>query len=289
MSSFVATDLHGHTLFSDGQTSPEDYVATRAGAGLEVIAVADHDTFAGVARADLEARSRGLAVVPAMEVTSHVGFGTDEAEQIHILAYFPPSMLADGSLAETFLARRASELHRRWRDHVLGWAGELPAWEREALDPDSLRALTGTEFPALQAMIDLVHARNRLLSGLFHAHHRRFWDDARLFGWSPEEAIDQIRADGALDVVAHPGRVRDKTRMDRVLDYAAGIEVYTSRHRDNVAAAFRARAEAEGKHWTASTDDHQRAIYEAPPHGTPRATVERIFEGSSSRSAAAVA
>ncbi|HUH00892.1 MAG TPA: hypothetical protein VML75_02790, partial [Kofleriaceae bacterium] len=272
-----------------GQAGPEAYVEIRADAGLEVIAVADHDTFAGVARADLEARARGLVLVPAMEVTSHIHFGTEDAEQIHILAYFPPSMLADGSLEQSSLARRAADLHRRWRDHVLGWVEELPAWEREALDPDSLRALTGAAFPALQSMIDLVHARNRLLSTLFHAHHRHFWDDPALFGWSPEQAIEQIRADGALDVVAHPGRVRDKARMDRVLDYAAGIEVYTSRHRDNVAAAFRARAEADGKHWTASTDDHQRAAYAPPPHGTPRATVERIVDGDHCREVTAVA
>jgi hypothetical protein len=287
--SFVATDLHGHSLFSDGQASPEAYVDVRAAAGLEVIALADHDTFAGVPRADLEARSRGMVLVPAMEVTSHVHFGTEDAEQIHILAYFPPSMLADGTLERTVLARRAAQLHQRWRDHVLAWVDALPAWEREALDPDSLRALTGTAFPALQSMIDLVQTRNRLLSPLFHVHHRRFWDDSVLFGWSPEQAIEQIRADGALDVVAHPGRVRDKARMDRVLDYAAGIEVYTSRHRDNIAAEFRARAEATGKHWTASTDDHQRAVYAPPPHGTPRATVERIADGALQEDASAVA
>ena len=57
-------------------------------------------------------------------------------------------------------------------------------------------------------------------------------------------------ADGALDVVAHPARIRDKARMDRVIDGAQGIEVYTSRHKAEIAAGFRARAEASGKHWS---------------------------------------
>ena len=47
---FVATDLHGHTSFSDGRTSPEAYVDFRRELGMRVIAIADHDLFAGVRR-----------------------------------------------------------------------------------------------------------------------------------------------------------------------------------------------------------------------------------------------
>ena len=101
-----------------------------------------------------------------------------------------------------------------------------------------------------------------------------------LFGWTPEEAIETIRADGALDVVAHPARIRDKARMDRVLEAAHGIEVYTSRHKAEVAAGFRARAEASGKHWTASADDHGHVTYIRPPDGTPRRTIDRICQGA---------
>ena len=52
----IATDLHGHTRFSDGRAEPEDYVAFRAELGMQVIAVSDHDSFAGGA-----ARGRGRA------------------------------------------------------------------------------------------------------------------------------------------------------------------------------------------------------------------------------------
>jgi hypothetical protein len=280
----VATDLHGHTRFSDGRAEPEDYVAFRAELGLEVIAVSDHDTFAAVPRAAAAAQALGVTLVPAMEVTSFVHFGTPRAEQVHVLAYFPPGRALDGTLGETRLGDRAVAVCMRWRAFCLEWLDTLPEEQRWFVDPPGdggLAALRGTEFPALQDFLELVASRNRLVYDAFIRHHRSFWEaDRDLFGWTPEEAIETIRADGALDVVAHPARLRDRPRMDRVIEHASGIEVYTSRHKERVAADWRARAESANKHWTASADDHGHATYLRPPDGTPRRTIERINAGA---------
>lgn len=282
MTDLIATDLHGHTRFSDGRAEPEDYVHMRAELGFEVIAMSDHDSFAGVPRAAVAARELGVTLVPAMEVTSFIHFGTPRAEQIHVLAYFPPERAFDGSLGNTALGARAVQVCWRWRELCLGWLTSLPQEQRWYIDPErALGQLHGTEFPQLQDFLNLLMARNQLVYQDFVRHHLRFWTQSEaLFGWTPEEAIEAIRGDGALDVVAHPVRVRDKARMDRVLDHAAGIEVYTSRHRANIAAEFLARAERDGKHWTASADDHGHTAYLRPPSGTPRRTVERILAGS---------
>jgi len=282
MTDTIATDLHGHTKFSDGRAEPEDYVAFRAGLGMQVIAISDHDSFAGVPRAATAAVELGVTLVPAMEVTSFIHFGTPRAEQVHLLAYFPPARALDGSLSTTRLGDRAVAASRRWREFVLAWLTDLPEEQRWFIDPDRvLGTRYGTEFPQLQAFLNLVLERNRLVYEDFIRHHVRFWTEGQaLFGWSPEEAIETIRADGALDVVAHPARIRDKARMDRVIEGAQGIEVYTSRHKAEIAAGFRARAEASGKHWTASADDHGHVTYIRPPDGTPRRTIERIFAGA---------
>ena len=282
MTETIATDLHGHTRFSDGRAEPEDYVAFRAGLGMQVIAVSDHDSFAGVPRAAEAARAHGVTLVPAMEVTSFIHFGTPRAEQIHILAYFPPERALDGSLADTALGARAVAASRKWRELCLAWLTSLPEEQRYFLDPDrALAHKRGTEFPQLQDFLNLIYDRNRLVYQEFIRHHVRFWEnDAELFGWTPEQAIECIRGDGGLDIVAHPVRVRDKARMDRVIEAASGIEVYTSRHRHDIAAGFRERAEAAGKHWTASADDHGHVQYVRPPDGTPRRTAERILAGA---------
>jgi hypothetical protein len=273
----IPTDLHGHTKLSDGRAEPEDFVAYRAELGMQVIAVSDHDTFAAVPRAAVAAKELGVTLVPAMEVTSFIHFGTPKAEQIHILAYFPP----DHALGGTRLGERAVRVSRKWRELCLAWLTDLPIEQRYYIDPENALAdLRGTEFPQLQDFLNLVFDRNRGVYEDFIRHHVRFWEaDKELFGWTPEEAIECIRGDGGLDVVAHPNRVRDKARMDRVVDEVAGIEVYTSRHKADIAAKFLERATQTGKHWTASSDDHGHVTYVRPPDGTPKRTVERILAG----------
>ena len=278
MSAWVRTDLHGHTLFSDGRATPEEFVAFRREQGISVIAVSDHDVFDAVRRAALAASRAGMVLVPAAEITSFLSFGRPEAEQFHLLAYFPLRVLSAGRLEQTYLYRRGLRIKEAWRAFVLSWLAERAVDDRRALDPDDVLEGTPTAgFPALQSMIDRIVARRRSLFDDFRVHHVRFWNEGRdLFAWTPEEAIDAIRADGAFDVVAHAARYRDKVRTHAVLEYASGIEAYTSRHRAEIAADYRAFAEAREKLWTASSDDHQNARYVRPAAGMPVASVERL-------------
>ncbi len=279
----VATDLHGHTRFSDGRATPEEYVAFRRELGMRVIAVADHDLFAGVRRAATAiAQTRAsMLLVPAAEITSFLHFGSADAEQFHVLAYFPPDVLRGGRLEGTWLYRRGLRVQAAWRAFVLAWLDGLDEDDRHAIDPEgALAKLAPVDFPALQTTIDLVVARRRPLFERFRDHHVAFWEHGsmaqELFGWTPEECIDAIRADGAIDIVAHPARYRDKARTRAVIELASGLEVYTSRHKPEVAAQWRDLADARGKLWTASADDHQNARYVRPPCGTPLTTLERI-------------
>lgn len=276
---WVATDLHGHTFFSDATASPEEFVATRADAGLSVVAISDHDMLAGVRRGARAAAARGLCLLPAMETTSFVHFGTKDAEQFHVLAYFPLRFLDEGRLEQTFLYRRGLRVQARFADFIREWLHELPAEDREALDPDgALETAAPSSFPGLQQIILHIAKLRPQVFRHFIRSHVHFWTtDRELFGWSPEELIDAIRADGAIDIVAHAARYRDKDRLARVLLGASGVEVYTSRHRPEWAARFLAFAEQHGKLWTASTDDHQRGEYTPPDSRTPAWVMERLL------------
>jgi hypothetical protein len=280
VSAWVRTDLHGHTLFSDGRATPEEFVAFRREQGMAVIAASDHDVFDAVRRAAVTAQRAGVVLIPAAEITAFLAFGRAEAEQFHVLAYFPVRALSAGRLEQTFLYRRALRIKERWRVFVLEWLADLDPEDRDLLDPDGV--LLGTPsaaFPALQSMIDRIVARRRPLFDAFREHHVRFWNEGlEFFGWTPEEAIDAIRADGAIDVVAHAARYRDRERTRAVLDYASGVEAYTSRHRAEIANEYRAFAEARHKLWTASSDDHQNARYMRPASGMPLASVERLMQ-----------
>lgn len=75
-------DLHVHSDASDGALAPSEVVARAADAGLDLMALSDHDTAAGVAPATEAAQGRDLRVLPAIEISaSHRG------RDIHILGY----------------------------------------------------------------------------------------------------------------------------------------------------------------------------------------------------------
>lgn len=63
-------DLHLHTTCSDGLRSPEDAAALAARAGLGLIAVTDHDTTAGVARARARSPELDLTVIAGIEISA---------------------------------------------------------------------------------------------------------------------------------------------------------------------------------------------------------------------------
>jgi predicted metal-dependent phosphoesterase TrpH len=77
----VRIDLHVHSTASDGALPPEAVVRAARDGGLDLIALADHDTTAGVGPA-LEA-AEGLTVIPAIEVST-----TFQDIDLHILGYF---------------------------------------------------------------------------------------------------------------------------------------------------------------------------------------------------------
>ncbi len=77
-------DLHTHSRVSDGTQSPTDLVRAAAAAGLDVVALTDHDITAGWEEAAVAADAVGIALVRGIEIsTRYRGSG------VHLLAYLP--------------------------------------------------------------------------------------------------------------------------------------------------------------------------------------------------------
>jgi predicted metal-dependent phosphoesterase TrpH len=79
-------DLHTHSSVSDGTDTPAELVGTAHAAGLDVIALTDHDTTDGWAAAQ-EARPAGLTVVPGMELSCRWFPDDRPPVSVHLLAY----------------------------------------------------------------------------------------------------------------------------------------------------------------------------------------------------------
>ncbi|MGY1670201.1 PHP domain-containing protein [Geodermatophilus sp. SYSU D00710] len=121
-------DLHTHSSVSDGTDSPAALLATARAAGLDVVALTDHDTTAGWAAA-AAARPPGLTVVPGLELSCR-WFPADQPPiSVHLLAYlFDP---AHRALAGELARLRAERLGRGERIvAALAAAGYPVVWER---------------------------------------------------------------------------------------------------------------------------------------------------------------
>ncbi len=97
----MLADMHVHTRYShqtiffyDGVDTPETMVKAAKHAGLDAVAITDHDSLKGVRRAVEEGKRQGILVIPGCEVSSRSG---------HILAYgiteeIPPNLSAEETI-----------------------------------------------------------------------------------------------------------------------------------------------------------------------------------------------
>jgi hypothetical protein len=69
-------DLQSHSLHSDGALGPAEVVRAAAQAGVELLALSDHDTAAGVSEAQAAAEEVGLGLVPATEIRTSTSSAT---------------------------------------------------------------------------------------------------------------------------------------------------------------------------------------------------------------------
>jgi sulfite oxidase len=79
----IRFDLQSRSTYSDGALAPDEVVARAARAGVEMLALTDHDTVDGVAEAVAAGDLHGIRVVPAVEVTVLDGDRGD----LHLLGY----------------------------------------------------------------------------------------------------------------------------------------------------------------------------------------------------------
>lgn len=119
MDSQLRFDLQSHSTYSDGQLPPGEVVQAAAQAGVDLLALTDHDSVQGVQEA-IDAARNGTRIVPAVELSAvH-----DAYEDFHVLGYGidhrDPLLLERTAEARADRYRRAEAMADRLRD--LGFA-----------------------------------------------------------------------------------------------------------------------------------------------------------------------
>ena len=258
-----AFDLQSHSLHSDGELPAAQVVENAAGAGVELLALSDHDTVDGVDEALAAGAVHGVRVVPATEISAVDG----QYEDLHILGYGIDhrSALLGERLADARAdrERRADAMAERLRE--LGFEID-PA-------PIDARKAKGKPVgrPHLAAAVLAHPANSSRLADEGH-HDVSSFIPAYLIQGMPgyvarshptvEEAITWIHEAAGVAVWAHPfWDVKDSDEVRAAIDrYASfgldGVEVFYPSHSSEQVALLAERCDALGLLKTGSSDYH---------------------------------
>jgi predicted metal-dependent phosphoesterase TrpH len=252
-------DLQSHSTQSDGSLAPSDVVARAAAAGVELLALSDHDTIAGVPEALASAREHGIRLSPAAELSSVHG----EHEDLHILGYeIDPSDPGLQAALEDFRAdrgRRIMAMADRLRE--LGFS----------LDDSSFAARESLGRPHLADAV-LAHPDNaERLAREGITGKRELFPPYLVPGAAAyvarsrptvEEAVEVIHAAGGVAIWAHPfWDIEDREKvLDTVRYFAArgldGVECFYAEHSREQTLILHDECEARGLLSTGSADFH---------------------------------
>jgi predicted metal-dependent phosphoesterase TrpH len=246
----MRADLHVHSSASDGTDPPAEVMRRAARAGLDVVALTDHDTVAGHAAA--RAAAGPVTLLPGMELSCRL-----DGRSLHMLAYLfdadQPELAAELTRIRDDRVLRA----RAMVDKLAGLGVDV-SWEQVA-------AIAG------QAVVGRPHiARAMADSGAIASPREAFtrdWiaDGGRAYvgryALDPVRAIDLVRAAGGVTALAHPRAGRDTwvtneqiTRLAAV--GLAGLEVFHPDQSEAERARLIAVAHDLALVTTGGSDDH---------------------------------
>ena len=219
----MPSDLHTHTIFSDGSYSPEELVAMAKNIGLVYFAITDHDTVDGVKYLYENGiyPDKGIKIIPGVE------FSADNAEHdIHIVGYNID--IYNGALSdminEISEARwtRFSEMIKNLQDNkynireadVLQVAGSSRSIGRFHI----ARALVKKgEFKSVRDAFEKMLGKDK------PAYAPRYFPEV-------EEIVDVIHQAGGQAVLAHPKLVEDDLLVEEICTKVDGLEVFYPNH-----------------------------------------------------------
>ena len=246
-------DLHAHSNVSDGTQTPAGVIISAVSAGLDAVALTDHDSTDGWETAAAAAREHGIAFVPGMEISCR----TEEGISVHLLSYLHDP--AHAGLLEEITKSKDARLTRA--EHMVTLLSEdYPLTWDDVIHHVAPGATVGRPHIA-DALVaaGVVADRTEAFTSILTSHSRYF---VQHYAPNPAVAVELVRAAGGVPVFAHPvassrGRiVGERTYLDMIDAGLLGLEV---EHRDNPEegrAFLRGLATEHGLLMTGSSDYH---------------------------------
>lgn len=225
-------DLHAHSNRSDGKDSPSELVRKASAAGIEVLAITDHDTTDGWEEALAAARSEGIGLIPGIEVSTRSNV-EGRSISVHILAYLTNP--DDPSLARELAKTRGSRITRA-KEMVERLSADYPITWSDVQNQLPAGATVGR--PAIaDALVSLgiVPTRSDAFASILSKRSKYYVSD---YSVDTALAIQLIRQAGGVSVMAHPliDFPAGKSELDLPLRHfekliAAGLDGLEINHR----------------------------------------------------------
>jgi predicted metal-dependent phosphoesterase TrpH len=240
-------DLHLHTQFSDGTFTPEELVERASKLGFSAIALTDHDTVEGCARAAAACADVKMEFISGAELTAE-----HEDTEVHILGYF---LDAKNKVLLERIAKFQAVRQNRIREMVaaLNKLG-IP------LKAESVFALANCKSPG-RPHVARALVKENLIGNLDEAFEK-YLKKGRP-AWVPKtkmsalEGVELIHQAGGLAVMAHPGLNRtDDIIPDLVKAGLDGIECFHTKHSTVMAERYLEIAEKYDLLVTGGSDCH---------------------------------
>jgi 3',5'-nucleoside bisphosphate phosphatase len=270
----VRIDLHAHSTASDGTSPPAAVMAEAAAAGLDVVALTDHDTTAGWAQAAAAAPEVGVWLVPGAEISCQAG-----GISVHLLSYLQDP--AEPALLGEMERTRTDRLSRARR--MVGLiAQDYPLTWQEVESRVEPGATVGRPHIA-DAMVaaGLVRDRDEAFATVLHSRSPYF---VRHYAPEAVAAVRLVRGAGGVPVMAHPlaarrGRVvSDAVIAEMAAAGMAGLEVDHRDHDPADRAHLRALAADLGLFTTGASDYHGGGKLNRLGENTTDAAVLELIE-----------
>ena len=268
-------DLHLHTFFSDGTFTPEELVARASQIGFRAIALTDHDTLEGCARAAAACAAAQMEFIPGTELTA------EHADvEVHILAYLVDTQ-------NKVLLARIAEFQAVRQERIREMVAALNQ-QGIPLKAEAVFALANCKSPG-RPHVARALVKEKLIGNLDEAFEK-YLKKGRPAGipktkMSALEAVELIHQAGGLAVMAHPGLNRTDEIIPDLVDAGLdGIECFHTKHSTAMAERYLEFAEKYHLLVTGGSDCHGFSKIK-PLIGTiklPYAYVQRLYAAKKS-------
>lgn len=214
-------DLHIHSTASDGTLSPRQIMELAAQRNIGVLSITDHDTFEGSKKAIYIQKEYNIEVIPGIEINSIYG-----DEEIHILGYY-----IDFNNLKLIRILQSLQNSRNYRISKI--VSILNSY-KFSITEEEVYGIAQSDSPGRP------HIARLLVQKGYVPNIKFAFDNYLSIGkpayvsrlkLTPKEAIRIIKKANGLPVIAHPGILKNKGLLPKLItDGAMGLEVFHPEH-----------------------------------------------------------